>query len=195
MNEPKLIFATHNTHKLEEVKQLLSEQIELLSLTDLSFFEEIPENEETLEGNAKVKATSIYNQFHLDCFSDDTGLEVLSLNGAPGVHSARYAGEGHDDALNRKKLLEQLKDKQNRKARFRTVVALWWKGNEYLFEGVVNGEIITEERGRNGFGYDSLFIPDGYEKTFAEMTEKEKNEISHRGKAIKKLIQFLDEQL
>ena len=195
MNEPKLIFATHNTHKLEEVKQLLSEQIELLSLTDLSFFEEIPENEETLEGNAKVKATSIYNQFHLDCFSDDTGLEVLSLNGAPGVHSARYAGEGHDDALNRKKLLEQLKDKQNRKARFRTVVALWWKGNEYLFEGVVNGEIITEERGRNGFGYDSLFIPDGYEKTFAEMTEKEKNEISHRGKAIKKLAQFLDEQL
>ena len=195
MNEPKLIFATHNKHKLEEVKLLLNNEINLLSLTDISFFDEIPEEEDTLEGNARQKAKFIFDLYHQDCFSDDTGLEVLSLNGAPGVHSARYAGEGHNDAMNRRKLLEQLKGKQNRTARFRTVVALWWKGTEYLFEGIVKGEIIAEERGDNGFGYDSLFVPEGYDKTFAEMGEKEKNEISHRGKAIKKLAQFLEERL
>ncbi len=195
MNEPKLIFATHNKHKLEEVKLLLNNEINLLSLTDISFFEEIPEEEDTLEGNARQKAKLIFDLYHQDCFSDDTGLEVLSLSGAPGVHSARYAGEGHNDAMNRRKLLEQLKGIQNRTARFRTVVALWWKGTEYLFEGIVKGEIIAEERGDNGFGYDSLFVPEGYDKTFAEMGEKEKNEISHRGKAIKKLAQFLEERL
>lgn len=195
MNEPKLIFATHNKHKLEEVKLLLNNEINLLSLTDISFFDEIPEEEDTLEGNARQKAKFIFDLYHQDCFSDDTGLEVLSLNGAPGVHSARYAGEGHNDAMNRRKLLEQLKGIQNRTARFRTVVALWWKGTEYLFEGIVKGEIIAEERGDNGFGYDSLFVPEGYDKTFAEMGEKEKNEISHRGKAIKNLAQFLEERL
>ncbi|NLZ73741.1 MAG: non-canonical purine NTP diphosphatase [Bacteroidales bacterium] len=195
MNEPKLIFATHNKHKLEEVKLLLNNEINLLSLTDISFFDEIPEEEDTLEGNARQKAKFIFDLYHQDCFSDDTGLEVLSLSGAPGVHSARYAGEGHNDAMNRRKLLEQLKGIQNRTARFRTVVALWWKGTEYLFEGIVKGEIIAEERGDNGFGYDSLFVPEGYDKTFAEMGEKEKNEISHRGKAIKKLAQFLEERL
>lgn len=195
MNKPKLIFATHNKHKLDEVKQLLGGKVNLLSLTDISFFEEIPEEEETLEGNATYKARSIYDRFHLDCFSDDTGLEVFALDGAPGVHSARYAGEGHNDVLNRQKLLEELNGRQNREARFRTVVALCWEDKEYLFEGVVEGEILTEERGSNGFGYDSLFVPKGYQRTFAEMTEEEKNGISHRGRAIEKLVRFLDEQL
>lgn len=196
MKKSKLIFATHNVHKLEEVKHILSDQLELLSLTDMHCYDEIPEEEDTLEGNARFKAKYIFNQFQLNCFSDDTGLEVDALDGTPGVHSARYASEeGHDDKANRTKLLKELQDKPNRKARFRTVVALWWNNIEYLFEGVVEGSILEEERGVNGFGYDSLFVPVGYEKTFAEMSEQEKNCISHRGLAIQKLSEFLEKQL
>lgn len=188
----KLVFATHNKHKLEEVKHILSNKLDILSLTDLSCFEDIPENEENLEGNAAYKAQYINEKYQCDCFSDDTGLEVYALNGAPGVYSARYGGEAHNDGLNRAKLLKELKGVEDRSARFRTVIALIWKGKKYLFEGVVEGEIITEERGASGFGYDSLFVPKGYNKTFAQMTEEEKNKISHRGRAVEKLSQFID---
>lgn len=191
----ELIFATHNKHKLEEVKHILNHKVDLLSLTDVSCFEEIPENEETLEGNAIYKAQYIHNKFQRNCFSDDTGLEVVALNGAPGVYSARYGGEGHNDELNRAKLLKELRNKEDRSAQFRTVVALFWEGSMHLFEGIVEGEISCEERGTNGFGYDSLFVPKGYNRTFAQMTEEEKNGISHRGRAIEKLSLFIDKQM
>lgn len=191
----ELIFATHNKHKLEEVKYILNNKINLLSLTDLSCFDEIPENEKTLEGNATYKAQYINERYQRNCFSDDTGLEVFALNGAPGVYSARYGGEAHNDELNRAKLLKELKEEEDRSAQFRTVIALFWAGKKYLFEGIVEGEIITEERGTNGFGYDSLFVPKGYNRTFAQMTEEEKNKISHRGRAVEKLSQFIDLQM
>ncbi len=187
----KLVFATNNLHKLTEIKAILGEQIEILSLNDINCHVDIPETADTLEGNAKMKAEYIYQHYHLDCFADDTGLEVKALNGAPGVFSARYAGEGHDSQANMKKLLEHLKGKTNREAQFRTAICLIENGEEHLFEGLVKGKIIEEKRGEAGFGYDPVFVPDGYDKTFAELGEDIKNQISHRARAVKKLCDYL----
>jgi XTP/dITP diphosphohydrolase len=187
----KLVFATNNLHKLSEIKAILGEQIEILSLNDINCHVDIPETADTLEGNAKMKAEYIYQHYHLDCFADDTGLEVRALNGAPGVFSARYAGEGHDSQANMKKLLEHLKGKTNREAQFRTAICLIENGEEHLFEGLVKGKIIEEKRGEAGFGYDPVFVPDGYDKTFAELGEDIKNQISHRARAVKKLCDYL----
>lgn len=187
----KLVFATNNLHKLTEIKAILGEQIEILSLNDINCHVDIPETADTLEGNAKMKAEYIYQHYHLDCFADDTGLEVRALNGAPGVFSARYAGEGHDSQANMKKLLEHLKGKTNREAQFRTAICLIENGEEHLFEGLVKGKIIEEKRGEAGFGYDPVFVPDGYDKTFAELGEDIKNQISHRARAVKKLCDYL----
>ena len=187
----KLVFATNNLHKLTEIKAILGEQIEILSLNDINCHVDIPETADTLEGNAKMKAEYIYQHYHLDCFADDTGLEVKALNGAPGVFSARYAGEGHDSQANMKKLLEHLKGKTNREAQFRTAICLIENGEEHLFEGLVKGKIIEEKKGEAGFGYDPVFVPDGYDKTFAELGEDIKNQISHRARAVKKLCDYL----
>ena len=185
----KIIFATNNKHKLEEVSALLHNKI--LSLNDINCTEDIPETADTLEGNALLKARYIYEKFGVDCFADDTGLEVEALDNAPGVYSARYAGEQKNAEDNMNKLLSELQDKSNRKARFRTVIALILNGKEYLFEGEVKGIIEKEKRGNEGFGYDPIFTPDGYDKTFAELSMETKNTISHRGRAVAKLIDFL----
>lgn len=188
----KLVFATNNAHKLEEVTAILGDQIELLSLNDINCYTDIPETADTLEGNAQLKSSYIHNKYGLDCFADDTGLEVEALNGAPGVYSARYAGgEGHDAQANMLKLLHSLEGKENRKAQFRTAISLILNGKEYLFEGVIKGEIIKEKRGNSGFGYDPIFIPEGYDQTFAELGNEIKNKISHRALAIQKLCEFL----
>lgn len=189
----KLVFATNNTHKLEEVRAILGKNIEVLSLNDINCHADIPETADTLEGNAVLKARYIYENYGFDCFADDTGLEVDALNGAPGVYSARYAGgEGHDSEANMKKLLSEMCDKENRRARFRTVICLLEGGEEHLFEGIVNGEIIRQRRGDTGFGYDPVFIPEGYTQTFAEMGNEEKNKISHRARAVKKLCDYIN---
>jgi XTP/dITP diphosphohydrolase len=189
----QLVFATNNKHKLEEVGDILGDAIELLSLNDIECHDDIPETADTLEGNALIKAHYIYDKYHKNCFADDTGLEVEALGGEPGVYSARYAGgDGHDSEANMTKLLNKLEGEENRKARFRTVVALIIDGEEHLFEGIVNGSIIKERRGGKGFGYDPIFVPDGYEETFAELGEEVKNTISHRARAVKKLTQFLN---
>ncbi|MFS2863280.1 non-canonical purine NTP diphosphatase [Bacteroides xylanisolvens] len=188
----KLVFATNNAHKLEEVAAILGDQVELLSLNDIGCQTDIPETAETLEGNALLKSSYIYKNYHLDCFADDTGLEVEALNGAPGVYSARYAGgEGHDAQANMLKLLHELDGKENRKAQFRTAISLILDGKEYLFEGVIKGEIIKEKRGDSGFGYDPVFMPKGYDRTFAELGNDIKNQISHRALAVQKLCEFL----
>ena len=188
----KLVFATNNAHKLEEIRAILGNKIEILSLNDINCHADIPETADTLEGNAALKAQYIYNNYGLNCFADDTGLEVEALDGAPGVYSARYAGgEGHDSEANMKKLLSEMKGKENRKARFRTAICLIEGGKEHLFEGIVNGEIIEERRGGEGFGYDPVFVPEGYSETFAEMGSDEKNKISHRARAVKKLCEYL----
>ncbi|KAA4563130.1 non-canonical purine NTP diphosphatase [Bacteroides ovatus] len=188
----KLVFATNNAHKLEEVAAILGDQVELLSLNDIGCQADIPETAETLEGNALLKSSYIYKNYHLDCFADDTGLEVETLNGAPGVYSARYAGgEGHDAQANMLKLLHELDGKENRKAQFRTAISLILDGKEYLFEGVIKGEIIKEKRGDSGFGYDPVFMPEGYDRTFAELGNDIKNQISHRALAVQKLCEFL----
>ena len=187
----KLVFATNNLHKLTEIKAILGEQIDILSLNDINCHVDIPETANTLEGNAKMKAEYIYNHYHLDCFADDTGLEVKALNGAPGIYSARYAGEGHDSQANMKKLLENLKGITNREAQFRTAIYLIEGGEEHLFEGLVKGKIIEEKRGEAGFGYDPVFVPDGYDQTFAELGEDIKNQISHRARAVEKLCDYL----
>ena len=192
MMKRKLVFATNNAHKLEEVAAILGDQVELLSLNDISCQTDIPETAETLEGNALFKFSYIYKNYHLDCFADDTGLEVEALNGAPGVYSARYAGgEGHDAQANMLKLLHELEGKENRKAQFRTAISLILDGKEYLFEGVIKGEIIKEKRGDSGFGYDPVFMPEGYDRTFAELGNDIKNQISHRALAVQKLCEFL----
>lgn len=192
MIKRKLVFATNNAHKLKEVAAILRDKVELLSLNDIDCQTDIPETAETLEGNALLKSSYIYKNYHLDCFADDTGLEVEALNGAPGVYSARYAeGEGHDAQANMLKLLHELEGKENRKAQFRTVISLILDGKEYLFEGVIKGEIIKEKRGDSGFGYDPIFRPDGYDKTFAELGNDIKNKISHRALAVEKLCEFL----
>lgn len=188
----KLVFATNNAHKLEEIASILGEKIELLSLKDINCKADIPETADTLEGNAIQKAEYIHQHYGLDCFADDTGLEVEALNGAPGIYSARYAGEGHDSEANMKKLLENMQDKENRKAQFRTAICLIMDGETHLFEGTVKGEIIEEKRGGAGFGYDPIFVPEGYELTFAELGNDIKNTISHRAKAVEKLCAFLN---
>ena len=187
----KLVFATHNLHKLEEIRNILK-NYEVIGLPDIGCHEEIVEDADNLQGNAKIKADYVTNNFHLDCFADDTGLEVEALGGAPGVYSARYAGEGcsyHDNVV---KLLKALDGIENRKARFRTVIALNINGEQHFFEGVVNGKILTEEHGDGGFGYDPIFQPDGFDKSFSEMEMDEKNKISHRGRATAKLVEFLN---
>jgi len=192
MMKRKLVFATNNAHKLEEVAAILGDQVELLSLNDIGCQADIPETAETLEGNALLKSSYIYKNYHLDCFADDTGLEVEALNGAPGVYSARYVGgEGHDAQANMLKLLHELDGKENRKAQFRTAISLILDGKEYLFEGVIKGEIIKEKRGDSGFGYDPVFMPEGYDRTFAELGNDIKNQISHRALAVQKLCEFL----
>ena len=187
----KFVFATNNSHKLEEVTAILGEKVELLSMKDIKCDTDIPETADTLEGNALLKARYIFDNYHLDCFADDTGLEVEALNGAPGVYSARYAGgEGHDAQANMLKLLHELDGKENRKAQFRTAISLILDGKEYLFEGVIKGEIIKEKRGDSGFGYDPVFMPEGYDRTFAELGNDIKNQISHRALAVQKLCEF-----
>lgn len=188
----KLVFATNNPNKLKEVQEMLSDHIELVSLKDIGCFEDIPETASTLEGNAKIKADHITNKYGYDCFADDTGLEVDSLNGEPGVYSARYGGEEKNAEKNMDKLLINLKGKSDREAQFRTIVTLNLNGKSYDFEGVCKGEIIKERSGSGGFGYDPIFKPNGYDETFAEMSSDEKNKISHRGLAIQKLVSYLN---
>ncbi|NDW08535.1 non-canonical purine NTP diphosphatase [Dysgonomonas sp. 520] len=187
----KLIFATNNKHKLDEVRAILANDFEVLSLEDIGCIVDIPETGTTLEENAKIKAQYVKNNYKFDCFADDTGLEVEALNNAPGVHSARYAGEDKDSQKNIEKLLSELKGKENRKARFRTVVALIIDDEEHCFEGEVRGVIANSCKGNSGFGYDPVFVPEGYDKTFAELSLETKNTISHRALAIDKLCKFL----
>ena len=187
----KIVFATNNPNKLAEVRALMP-QWEILSLSDINCHEDIPETEMTLEGNARLKADFVTDKYGYDCFADDTGLEVSVLNGAPGVYSARYAGESANAENNMNKLLSELQDKENRSAQFRTVVALNLKGKTYLFEGVCKGEILKEKQGKSGFGYDPVFVPEGLHISFAQMSKTAKGNISHRGKAIQKLITFLN---
>ena len=187
----KIFFATNNTHKLEEVKAMMPRGIELCGMDELDLQEEIPETHDTLEENALQKARFIHEKFGVNCFADDTGLEVDVLEGRPGVHSARYAGDQKDSNANTEKLLNELKDKKNRKARFRTVIALILDNEEILFNGIAEGEIIDEKRGNEGFGYDPVFVPAGYTQTFAEISLDEKNKISHRYKATNMLAEYL----
>ena len=190
----KIVFATHNAHKVSEVQAVLGSEYQLVTATEAGITEEIPETQPTIEGNALQKARYVYEHTGLNCFADDTGLEVEALNGAPGVYSARYAGEHVSYADNNVLLLKNLAGCENRKARFRTVIALIVDGKEYLFEGRVEGAIATEPHGEGGFGYDPLFVPEGSQLTFAEMSSEAKNKISHRGRAIQQLIAFLKEQ-
>ncbi len=187
----KLVFATHNPNKFIEIKALLPSHIELLSLKDIGCEEDIPETGSTIDENAILKAEYVRTRYGMDCFADDTGLEVDSLAGAPGVFSARYAGDHKNDDDNVDKLLKQLKERDSRKARFKTVIALNLKNNENLFTGICDGSILTERRGDNGFGYDPVFLPEGFDKSFAEMNLEEKSKISHRAKAFRGLIEYL----
>jgi XTP/dITP diphosphohydrolase len=190
----ELVFATQNKHKLIEIQQAVGNHFKIISLFDLNYIEDIPETGKTLMENALQKANFVYLNFGKDCFADDTGLEIDALNGEPGVFSARYAGDGRSFEDNMNKVLDNLKDKTNRKAKFKTVIALIYKGKKYFVEGVVNGTITTDKRGHEGFGYDPIFLPDGYDKTYAELSLEEKNEMSHRAIATKKLIEFLKQQ-
>ena len=190
----KIVFATNNSHKLAEIRAMLPQGIDVLSLADINCHVDIPETADTLEGNALQKAQFIYENYGYDCFADDTGLEVDALDGAPGVHTARYAGEQHDTEANTDKLVSELKEKNSRRARFRTIIALIEKGEVHLFEGVVDGEIATERRGADGFGYDPVFIPEDTGKTFAELGVSVKNKISHRARAVCKLMNYLRER-
>ncbi len=189
----KLIFATHNLNKVKEILPLVGDN-KLSSLDDLGFYDEIEETGKTLEENALIKARFIYDKFNENCFADDTGLEVECLEGAPGVYSARFAGNQKNAENNMDKLLDLLKNKTNRKAQFRTVIALIIDGEEHLFEGIVKGEILEKKKGDKGFGYDPVFLPDGYDQSFAELPRNEKNEISHRARALKKLNKFLNDK-
>lgn len=191
----ELIFSTNNSHKLSEVRQLLEERAVIRSLHDINLEGDIPETADTLQGNALQKAEWIYSRTGKDCFADDTGLEVDALDGAPGVYSARYAGEhcSFDDNMN--KLLKAMDGKENRKARFRTVICLIENGEKQYFEGIVEGTITTEKHGAEGFGYDPIFLPDGYAQTFAEMPPELKNRISHRGRAVQKLVEYLKKSM
>ena len=187
----ELIFATHNQNKVEEISAILPPIIEVKSLNDLNFTDQIPETSNTLRGNALIKVRTIFNKFQKDCFADDTGLEVEILNGAPGVHSARFAGKNKKDEDNIDKLLRELENHHNTNAQFRTIIALIYKHEEFIFEGIIKGKIIKEIKGDNGFGYDSIFQPEHHFLTFAQISTKEKNKISHRAIALRKLIDFL----
>lgn len=187
----QIVFATNNPHKVEEVRNKLNGLFEIRTLSEIGCTDDIPETSDTLQGNAGQKSHYLFDRFHCDCFADDTGLEVEALDGAPGVYSARYAGPAKDSEANIDKLLAELNGKANRRAKFRTVISLILDGEEYLFEGSVSGTILTERHGKQGFGYDPVFQPDGFDRSFAELSMKEKNKISHRGKAIEKLICFL----
>ena len=186
----QLVFASNNQNKIKEIQLLLPQSIQILSLSAIGCFEEIPETADTIEGNAILKANYVTEKFGYNCFADDTGLEVEALNGEPGVYSARYAGAQKDANNNMDKLLDNLKDKSNRSAQFKTVIALNLNGNQTLFTGIIKGKIIEEKIGANGFGYDPIFVADGYTKTFAELTIEEKSKISHRGLAVKQLVDF-----
>ena len=187
----KLVFASNNKNKIQEIQALVPKTIQILSLEEIGCNEDIPETADAIEGNAILKANYVTSNYGYNCFADDTGLEVETLNGAPGVYSARYAGEQKDANDNMDKLLLELKDKTNRKANFKTVIALNLNGKQNLFTGIINGKIIEEKIGTNGFGYDPIFVADGYNKTFAELTMEEKSTISHRGIAVKQLLTFL----
>ena len=189
----KLVFATNNRHKLDEVRAIVGDRVEVLSLNDIDCHDDIPETDDTLQGNALIKARHIYTKYGLDCFADDTGLEVEALDGAPGVYSARYAGEECDSEANIQKLLHELTGKNNRNAQFRTVIALIIKGEEKLFNGIVKGTITEEKMGDSGFGYDPIFIPEGFSESFAQMGSEMKNSISHRYRATEQLGNYLKE--
>lgn len=189
----KLIFATNNQHKVDEIRAVLPSQLSIITLKEAGIDKDIPEPHATLEENAREKATVIYQMTSTNCFSEDSGLEVFALNGEPGVKSARYAGEDKSPADNIIKVLAKMEGQINRAAQFRTVICLLWNGEEHLFEGICKGHIISEEQGSQGFGYDPIFIPEGAKKTFAEMSMEEKNEYSHRRKAVDKLVAFLND--
>jgi XTP/dITP diphosphohydrolase len=189
----ELVFATNNLHKLQEIQHLLGDSIELLSLNDIGCTDEIPENQATLEGNAAEKSFYIFNKYGFNCFADDTGLEIEALNGEPGVYSARYAGEARSADQNMDLVLSKMAKIKNRKARFRTVISLVIDGAEIQFEGTVDGNILEEKRGSSGFGYDPIFQPDESKHSFAEMSMTEKNKISHRGRAVLKLVEYLSQ--
>lgn len=192
-NRPTLVFATNNAHKADEIRKILGERINILTLSDIGCNEDIPENEPTLEGNAIAKALWVADRYRCDCFADDTGLEVDVLGGAPGVHTARYApGSDHDSLANMRHLLSNMENASNRVARFRTVIALAKGGKTHCFEGVVEGSIANDPAGTNGFGYDPVFVPKGETRTFAQMTDTEKNAISHRARATRRLVDFLE---
>jgi XTP/dITP diphosphohydrolase len=188
----RLVFATNNKHKLEEMRAILGGKVELLSLADIDCHDDIPETADTLEGNALIKARYIYDKYGCSCFADDTGLEVDALDGEPGVYSARYAGENNDSEANMRKLLQNLTGKSERSAQFRTVIALIIEGEEFLFDGIVRGRISEERMGSAGFGYDPIFVPDGYEESFAQMAAEQKNAISHRSRAASALNDYLE---
>ena len=187
----KIVFATHNNHKLEEIKDILGAEYEVLGLNDINCFEEIPETGNTLEQNALLKAQYVKEKYGYDCFADDTGLEIPALNNAPGVYSARYAGEAKDSQANMQKVLKELELKNDRRAQFRTIISLLSGDKAHQFEGKIEGHIIEECRGNTGFGYDPIFVPDGYLETFAELGSDIKNQISHRSQAVNKLKAFL----
>ncbi|GAB3228038.1 non-canonical purine NTP diphosphatase [Algoriphagus aestuariicola] len=187
----KICFATNNLKKIEEVKAALGPEFEIVSLQEIGCYEELPETGDTLEHNAFQKARYVKDHYGIDCFADDTGLEVAALDGAPGVYSGRFAGEPRSDERNIALLLQKMEGKTERSARFRTVIALIWQGKEFSFEGIAEGEILPTELGKGGFGYDPVFRPSGFDKTFAELSLEEKNQISHRGQAVRALIAFL----
>ncbi len=189
-----LVFATNNAHKLEEIREILGEKFHIVSLKELGCQEDIPEEQDTLEGNALQKARYIRDKYKVNCFADDTGLEIEALGGEPGVYSARYAGDGHDSEANMRKVLDKMSGETNRRARFRTVIALLLDEQEHLFEGEVRGEILRERHGEGGFGYDPIFRPEGFAQSFAEMSLEDKNKISHRGRATEALRKFLNER-
>ncbi len=187
----KLVFATHNENKFREVKALLPNHLELLSLNDIGCHDEIPETAETIEENAILKVEFVNRHYGFNCFADDTGLEIKALNGAPGVYSARYAGDAKSSTANMEKVLEELKDEEDRSARFKTAIALSMDGHQNMFLGICEGVILKEPRGDGGFGYDPIFQPDGFDQSFAEMTLTQKSDIGHRGKAMRQLIEYL----
>lgn len=194
-NGAEMVFATNNAHKLSEIRAIFGDTLHILSLADINCHDDIPETADTLEGNALIKARWVKERYGYDCFADDTGLEVEALDGAPGVHTARYAyPDRHDPEANTQKLLASLKNATNRKAQFRTAIALILNGEEHVFEGVVRGEIATEKRGTEGFGYDPVFIPEDTGRTFAELGTDVKNQISHRARAVAKLVEYLSKQ-
>lgn len=191
MVKKELVFATHNANKAVEIQRLLGNRFSVKTLSDIDFHDDIAETENTLEGNAKLKSSFIHTRFNCNVFSDDTGLEVFALNGEPGVRSARYAGEQKSNQANMDLLLKKLERVEDRSAQFRTVISLYWDNQLHEFEGIVKGKIITDKRGTQGFGYDPIFVPDGLNTTFAEMSMEDKNKISHRGRAIQQMIDFL----